>query len=364
MRRVPLVLVMAVGPRERLGALELLDSARVYFQGPYRVVIVDDSGEIETWWALTRYPEADVLHNWRRRGFRYLLASLQRAYRHVLRRYECEAILKVDTDALITGAGLDRDILETVRAHPTLGLAGSRSWPEREDANWGRRLEENMAMWGPLIHQAARHGYQRGESVLGGAYVLSRSCLVAIDAAGFLRLTPSGPRIAEDVTFSLFVRAVGYEIWELAGPTQPFALAYRGLPMPPREVLARGKKVIHSVKFAESDLSIRNLFARSRRRALQRPDSHSPEAARTVDLARRTARLRAWLRWRAAGACALREDRRLQARRIFRRCVILFPAHREVWLGLAASLLPGWLLRPLRSLRAYSTRGLQRLGRR
>jgi hypothetical protein len=76
---------MAVGPGERLGALELLDSARVFYQGPYRVVVVDDSGEIGTWRAVARYPEVDLLHNWRRRGLRHLVASLQRPYRHVAR---------------------------------------------------------------------------------------------------------------------------------------------------------------------------------------------------------------------------------------------------------------------------------------
>ena len=355
---------MAVGPKECLGALELLDSARVFLEGPYRMVIVDDSGELGTWRALARYPEVDILHNWRRRGFRHLLASLQRAYRHVLRRYDFDAVLKVDTDALITGPGLDRDILAAVRADPNLGMAGSRSWPERDDPQWRRRMEESMATWGPIIERAERHGYQRGESVLGGAYVLSRRCLAAIDSAGFLRLRPKGTRIAEDVTFSLFVRAVGYEIQELAGPTQPFALAYRGLPIPPREILARGKKIIHSVKLSPSDLVIRAIFTRNRRRALERPGTPGPDVSRTIALAKRTARVCAWLRWRSVGALALRQDRPRRARRIFRRCAAIGPANVEVWLGLAGSWLPTWLLLPLRWLRRYSVLALDRLGRR
>lgn len=363
-RCVPLVVVMAIGPGERLGALELLDSARVFLEGPYRVVVVDDSGEIGTWRAVARYPEVDLLHNWRRRGWERLLASLQRAYRHVLTRYDFEAILKVDTDALFTGPTLDADILGALRSHPAVGMAGSRSWPDSAHAHWGRLLEENMGMWGPIIQQAERHGYQRGESVLGGAYVLSRRCVCALEAGGFLRLTPSGPRISEDVTFSLFVRAVGHELHELGGPTGPFALAWRGLPMSPREILARGKKVVHSVKFSGSDLSSRALFARNRRRALSQLGNGDREGARTVALARRTARVRAWIRWRLVGARALAEDRRRAARRIFRRCAVIVPTNSEVWLGLAVSLLPGCLYRPLRAIRVHTIRGLEFLARR
>jgi hypothetical protein len=134
--------------------------------------------------------------------------------------------------------------------------------------------------------------------------------------------------------------------------------------MPPREILTRGKTVVHSVKFSVSDLSIRTLFARSRRRALEGGDRRIHEVTRTLELTQRTARLRAWLRWRYVGARALREDRPRQARRIFRRCVTIAPENLEAWLGLAGSLLPGWVLRPLRVMRSYGTRALHRLGRR
>ncbi len=353
-RHVPLLLVVPVGPGpgQRLGALEILDSARAFLQGPYRVIIVDDSGEIATWLALARYPEVDLLRNWRRRGLQDLLASLQRGYRHALTRYEFEAILRMDTDALITGPAVDVDILAFLRDHRNVGILGSRSWPDRNDAHWARRLDENLTMWGPLIEQAERRGYQRGESVLGGAYVISRRCLDAFDAQGFLRLTPSGPRIAEDVIFSLCARALGYDLSEFAGPTQPFALAWRGLPMPPTEILARGKTVTHSVKFEPEDLRSRTIFRRARRRK-----------SRTGDLAHRTARLAFWLRWRPAATRALREKRRHRARRIFRTCTRVVPGEPEAWLGLAASLLPWWVFQAARLARSSRLRSVDPPGR-
>ena len=240
-------------------------------------------------------------------------------------------------------------------------MAGSRSW----DPDWARRLEENMQTWGPLIRQAEQYGYRRGESVFGGAYVLSRQCLAALDAEGFLRFSPSGPRIGEDVTLSLFVRSLGYELHNVGGPDDPFAMAWRELPMPPREILARAKKVVHAVKFSASDLSSRTIFARARRRpAVAHVPNDGPDPAHTVALARRTARLRAWCRWRLVGTQALREGRSRRARRIFRHLAGIVPTNPEVWLGLAASVLPGWLFRPLRLARVYGIRGLHWLSRR
>lgn len=347
---VPLVLAMAVGPGEQLGAIELLDSARAFLRGPYRAVVVDDSGDLATWVSLRRYREVTVLRNWRRRGFTRLLASLQRAYLHALRSYDFAAILKVDTDALITGPGVDVDILSFFRDHPRAGMIGSRSWPDRTDHVWRRVLEKNEAMWGSILRQAERHGYVAGESVLGGAYALSRACVAALDATGYLDLVPTGPRVAEDVTLSLLTQAAGFELHEFAASNQPFALAWRGLPMPPAQVLAQGKKVVHSVKLEPADLSLRTIFARDRRRHYA-----------TDTLATRTKRLRIWLKWRPVAARALREHRPARARRILRRCARILPTRPLIWVGLAASLLPSFLSRPLHSLRSRTIGAIGRL---
>jgi hypothetical protein len=347
-RDVPFLIVLVVGPGEQLGALEVLDSARAYCRGPYRAIVVDDTGDLTTWAALRRYPEVDLLRNWRRRGFRYLLNSLQRAYRRAERCYDAEALLKLDTDALITGPGLDADILRFVREHPAAGLVGSRSWPERNDALWKEKLEANLETWGPLMAQAERHGYQRGEAVLGGAYVMTRQCLRALGAGGYLARTPTGPRIAEDVTFSLFSRALGFELVELAGPQQPLALAWRGLTMPPQEIMARGKKAIHSVKFLPPDLRVRGFFAKQRRRTLSLRAIDGEQVEASLALARRTASLRAWMRWRPSGARALTDARIPRARHIFTRCRRLSPWRPAVWLYLAVSMFPRWVVRTVR----------------
>jgi hypothetical protein len=344
---------MPVGRGERLGALEVIDSARAFFTRPYRIVVLDDTGDLSTWRSLARYPEVTVLRKWRRRGLPHLIQSLQGGYRYVLRSYRFDALLKIDTDALITGPGIDSDILAYLRANPEAGMVGSRSWREREDHEWRKRLESEPAVWGSLIERAEKHGYQCGECVLGGAYVLSRGCVEALDSHGYLGFKVSGTPIAEDVVFSLLTKAVGLDLHEFAGPAQPFALAWQGLPMAPSEILVRGKKVIHSVKSTPGDLPTRTVFAIHRRRHLA---TVSGVQADTLALARRTAQLRAWIRWRPIVARALRQQRTARARRLLWRCATITPAHPLLWIGLALSLLPAALLRSLLSLRGATAR--------
>src|SRR5262245_56595261 len=135
-RRCDLVLCMAVGPGEVTGALDVLDAARCYLDGRYRVVVVDDTGGARLWAEARRYEEVDYLRNWRRRGFRHLLASVQRAYSHALERYDFAAVLKLDTDALITGPGLSADIVGYLETHPRAGMLGAVAATLSDCAHW------------------------------------------------------------------------------------------------------------------------------------------------------------------------------------------------------------------------------------
>jgi hypothetical protein len=331
-----------------------LNSARLFLRLPYRVVVIDDSRELGTWRRLARYREVDLIRNWRRNGINHLVRSLRRGYRHALGRYDFEAILKVDTDALITGSGVDEDILRFVRDHPNAGMIGSRSWRDRTDHVWRKVLEDNQAMWGSYLRLAQAHGYVTGESVLGGAYVLSRACVATLGAKGYLNLQLTGDYLSEDVMFSLLAQAAGFELKEFADRGQPFALAWRGLPMPPNQILAEGKKVVHSLKLDAEDLALRAVFARNRRRVAAAGSSRLP--SETLALERHSRRLKIWLKWCPVAVRALRENRPIRARRIFRRCARVLPGLPLVWGGLVASFLPRSVNRSLYALRRAARR--------
>jgi hypothetical protein len=326
-----LLVCVAVGPGEGLGILELLDAARCYLDGRYRVIVVDDTGGARVWSQLKSYGEVDYLRNWRRRGFRHLLQSNQRAYRHALDHYDFGAVLRVDTDALITGPGLSSDIIGYLESHRTVGMLGAVAATESGRAYWRDRLDANMAHWRELVEKAEDFGYQRAESALGGAHALSRRCLEDMRRAGYLSRRSRGARIAEDVTTSLFVRALGYEIHEFGGPDQPFALAWRGLPMSKEEIVARKKKIIHSVKFKAQDLRIRGYFARIRRQhatPVRPPGAGAPPA---IPPAHRTGRVRVALLCRQLAITALTARRVGRARRRLRTAVTVDPWLLGAW---------------------------------
>jgi hypothetical protein len=62
------------------------------------------------------------------------------------------------------------------------------------------------------------------------------------------------------------VKSVGMELSDFATGSYPMALRWRGLPCSPEELLARGKKVIHSTKFYKDmkEEDIRAFFRKSR----------------------------------------------------------------------------------------------------
>jgi len=358
-----LVLCVSVGPGEVLGALDILDAGRCYLDGHYRVVVVDDTGGSSLWWRLRAYDEVDYLRNWRRHGLRHLLRSIQKAYRHVLAHYDGAAVLTLDSDALITGPGLSADTLSYLRAHAEAGILGSTRWREREDAYWGAKLERNIEHWRDAVEKARRWGYRLGESALGGAYVLSRSCLEDMDRAGYLSRHPAGERIACDVVFSLFARSLGYEIHDLAGPGQPFALAWRGLPIPKEAIVAQEKKVIHSVKFGVDDLRIRGYFARIRRHRVGRlgtaPGNGRSRSGRPGRAGGRRLRV-SLLCWRLA-VVAVDADRLSRARCLLRRARAVNGGRPTTWGLLILCLLPPGIPRMLLGLGRQGRRFMDRL---
>ncbi len=267
-KELDLVICVPVGPGEVLGIVDLIESAKCYLDGRYRFVVVDDSGSLEVWRAVRKYSEVDYLRNWRRRGFRKLPQTIRKCYRYALQNYQFPFILKIDADALITGPGLIHDIKEHVTRHPKAGMLGSyRITSEnttREFSLMGDILKENWIYWKEIIEKAQRFGYELGENTQGGAYVITRPCLEDMQRAGYLIAKPRGTVYVEDVTFSLYSRSLGYELHDFAKVGQPFAIAWRGLPIPKEEVVKQGKKVIHSVKYATEDIQIRDYFRKIR----------------------------------------------------------------------------------------------------
>jgi hypothetical protein len=261
---IDLILCFAVGPGELVGVEDILASARSYIGTTYRVVVVDDSGTIAVWRTVRKCADVDYIRNWRPLGFAGLPKSLSKAFRHALKNYEgFKALLKVDTDSLVTGPGIGQDIVSYFEANRGVGMLGSYRFTctgaVRDFSSVGDLLRQDLRYWLEPVEKARQYGYEMGEHAQGGAYALSRACVEDMERAGYLDARVRGSMNLEDIIFSLYVRSLGYEIHEFA-MKGPFAIAYRGLPIPKEEVVRQHKKVVHSVKFDDEDLEIRDYF--------------------------------------------------------------------------------------------------------
>jgi len=260
----------------------------VRYTDPSRVIVVVDdgsglagqggrirdlSGDIAVIPALTGMPDG---------RFGGLWLKLAAAYRWLLERYQPGIVLRLDTDALLIGPGLEAAAEQAFERDPAVGLLGSyRIGPdgEKRDSAWPARQIRAEAGLRGLAHPQRRrairghlrlahaHGYRDGDHVLGGAYIHSSAALGRIHENGWFSepwmMTSS---IGDDHYFSLLTVAAGYQIADFGGPSDPMALRWRGLPAHPADLLAAGKLVTHSVRFWRDldEGQVRGIFARAR----------------------------------------------------------------------------------------------------
>lgn len=265
---VTLGVVLPLGPRSDLGFVgDTLDSIRRHTTASRTVVVVDDSGRQRLGAEVAaHHPDVVVLPSRRRPSGMWggLLTVEARGYARLLVDRP-EVVLKLDTDALVVGPEPERDALELFSREPGVGLLGSyrvtctggtRSfdWPagllaRETSALRGRRHPRLRRALRGLRAAADAHGYEPGEHCLGGAYFLRGDCLARMHQQGWLGDPVfAASRLGEDHLVGLLVRAAGYDIADFAPDPYPMGLALLGLPLPPAELLARNKKVVHSVR--------------------------------------------------------------------------------------------------------------------
>lgn len=97
--------------------------------------------------------------------------------------------------------------------------------------------------------KAVANGYHAGESVFGASYFISAPCLQALNSEGLLpdeRLRTV--YLEEDHIFSLLVKAAGFHLHDLSAGNLPFGCDWKELPDSPENLVANGKRIIHSTR--------------------------------------------------------------------------------------------------------------------
>ena len=201
--RVRLVVVMPVGPGEDLH--DTLASVNAYTEASRAIVLVNDTGR----GASGPAPEADAetgVHvvpapagaTGSRGG---LWVKIAAGYRYACERFAFDLVLRMDTDALMLGPGIEEAALRRFADDPRLGLLGSyRVGPDGGRRDFGppaRTLARESGLLGlgrprlraqqlTLLEHARGAGYAPGEHALGGAFLHSAAAARALP----------GPRLA------------------------------------------------------------------------------------------------------------------------------------------------------------------------
>lgn len=236
-----------------------------------------------------------------------LFAKQAAGLRWLMKHVRFDALLKLDTDALVTGPAPHHDAIALWGSRSDVGVIGALT--RRGDgtdkllamARKGRQLSRELrghglrwsgAMAGGLAHPrhavagiqrrlrwmstlrrivraAERHGYVRGATCTGGAYFVNPRLLRAMEERGFLDPAWSDlcavSGLSEDSLFGLVAFTCGFCLSDPAPDRDALAINWQGMPMTPDEVVRRGKKIVHPIRDQKhSEAEVRAFFARHR----------------------------------------------------------------------------------------------------
>ena len=118
-----------------------------------------------------------------------------------------------------------------------------------------------------MVRESKRNGYKLGEHCQGGAYFISKECILKLYQNNLLsRREIHWVRLGEDMIFGLLIYSLGLKLGDFATGTFPLGVRWQGLPCSPEELLARGKKITHSTRFYNdmTEEQIRRFFMQQR----------------------------------------------------------------------------------------------------
>jgi hypothetical protein len=288
MERVKLVVVIPVGPTCIVDFVrDTIDSVLYYTNSSRKIIILDDSQKKSGQALLQIFHDLIVLETPKNYGknsglYLNLSAGLKFAYEN----FSFDVLLRIDTDALITGYYPEEDAARYFIKHPDCGIIGSYkkdcngyvrdfTWPREQllseigATNLFRHPNRFSGIFflRKILSKSRRNGYELGEHCLGGAYFINYKCVEGLFNSNLLsRDQIKWSLLQEDHIFGLMIYSIGYKHGDFVSDPFPMGLAWRGLPCSPAELLERRKKVIHSTHFFEEqpENEIRDYFKKIR----------------------------------------------------------------------------------------------------
>jgi hypothetical protein len=277
------VFVIPVGPNCQADFVsDTIESVR-HFAPLARIVVVDDSRRALGAELGERYEFTNLLA-----GAHGLLGSLylnlSDGFKEALTQ-PFQVLVRLDTDALISGSDFEIKAIKTFNADPSVGSLGSfrvgyncigirdTTWAKRRlltylaTRGWRKPRQAQLILG--LLRRARKHGYKLGDSIMGGAAVYRYDAVVALDESGLLgrpELAEIG--LQEDHLFGLCLLSLGFQLGEFGNQYDdlPMGVDWKGLPAAPSELIELGKSIIHSTKRFEAmdERTIRQEFRSAR----------------------------------------------------------------------------------------------------
>lgn len=283
-----LIVVIPLGPNcKEEFVRDTIDSIIYYCSKDTKIIIVDDSNSDLGSYSGKFFKDISVIKNSKTLGKGAgLYLTLCKGFKYAIKNYSFDVLLRMDTDALITGEKPENIAIDYFKKNPKVGVIGSYnlgyngdkrffSWPEKQlsiETSWRNLLEglnryKGIIKLRNLINSAKKYNYVSGEHCMGGAVFYSYKCINALNKNGFLPLKEiSWSKLPEDSIFGLLVKSLGIKMGEFNGKSFPLGVAWKGLPDSPENLFKRGKKVIHSTKNYKdlSEADIREYFKQKR----------------------------------------------------------------------------------------------------
>ena len=289
---VAVVAVIPVGPHCRAEFVRDTIESLLLVAPDARVIVVDDSGRdtgrlamperglagIASTTVLTTAAPGDEPAG--KVGGLYL--TLSTGFREALTR-PFDILLRIDTDALVTGEQFIQSASDTFTSNPPLSVLGSFKDSGGDVGHTARRAirrrlfnpryvvrnpRRALQLW-RLATRARVRGYPLGSYVFGGICVYSAAGIRRLDDNGLLGHPPfAGLHLSEDHLFGLLITGSGGDLGELRhnGSTM-MGIRWKQLPDSPPQLVASGRELVHSVRHWENldEAAVRAQFRALRR---------------------------------------------------------------------------------------------------
>lgn len=286
-KAVIIILVGPLGSRNKYEHMaDTIQSVKHYASPDSLILIQDNSSPLNLGKRLQeQFPDVLVSRapkNYGLYGGLYKSESL--AFKYIHEHINCKLAIMMDTDALFTAHGLEDAAISFFEQHPNVGLMGNYL-TEGEGIEWAAkkltqqigpggwvRDRERYTLLRQLVQKARGGGWKDGQHVLGGIALYNPALIDKMATLNLLDREPLRRAFLQvDHIYGLLCAACGMDMAFFNVPAHPFAVVWRGMPMSPDEVVAKGVKAFHSTrswKDAEREWNedqIREFFAARRK---------------------------------------------------------------------------------------------------